>query len=1140
MQTRLLPCGIVLAAAVIGPLRPVGAAEAGYCAQPALCGDRLVFVSEGDLWSAMLPAEAEAQTAPIIAHRLTSSDGDESQPTISADGRWLAFSGQYDGNTDVFVMPAEGGPPRRLTFHPDPDVVLGWQPDGAAVFFSSARSNPLDRPELWRIAVGGGMPARSTFGECTMIAVSPVGRRFAFTRWSNEHWSWKRYRGGTAPDIWIGDESTGSFHQLTRDASNDQFPMWVQGRVFFLSDRTGTANIFSDRPEGGDLKQHTTFAADAARPTLVEGYDARWPSADARPRGGRIAFCQAGGLALLETATGMVRRLDVRLASDRVAARERFAAPMATATSYALSADGSRVILSTRGEVMVVPVEPGPTVQVTRSSGAREWGASPLSDSLLVMISDAAGEQQIVTAPMDGSGPVSALTSDREDWLFAPVASPDGTWVAFGDKTLRLHVINTATLMRSQVDQSEAGEITDYRFSPDSQWLAYTRPMPSGMGMVMIHSLRTGRSFPVSDGLTADGEPRWDPAGKYLYFLSRRHLDPVISDLDFEHAFMNTTVICIVPLAENTPPPVPLVARAAGFDLEAWAEPEESEESGAKGKAPSPAPAAGADARAAEPAPVPGAAAPPPPAGREAIRIDTENLPARQYAAAIEPGNYSDLEAIRGGVLYGARPVEGLMSEVWPAPPLGLENATIHRYDFVTEEDSVVAEHVSGYALSADGGTLAHPTEGGFSVRALADEDEPKTVDLSEARVRIDVRTEWGQMLDEAWRLQRDFYWAPNFAGVNWGAVREKYRALLPLIGTRDELNDLIGEMIGELGTSHTYVWGGERHDEAEPVPVGMLGADIEFDAAAGGFVIRRILSGSGRARDDRLRSPLADPYLGAREGGLLLAINQVPLAPGDNLHDRLQDQAGKVVRLTIADDAARANTRTIEVKTIDSERMLRYDAWVETNRMYVEEKSEGRLGYLHIPDMGGEGLVAFGRLFYPQINKRGLVVDVRNNGGGFVSQMIVQRLARKVWAFMQPRHGFTERYPQRSLHGHLAVLIDQHAGSDGDIFPASFRMLGLGPLIGTRTWGGVVGIRADKPFVDAGVSTQPEFAWWVADGGWTIENQGVAPDLEVEITPADRVAGRDPQLDKAIEALLAKLKDDPKELPRPPAWPVR
>ena len=1079
---------------------PAGAAEVGYYSQPAIHGDRVVFVSEGDLWVTSL---GSVLGEPVVAWRLTSGDGNESRPQLSPDGRWIVFTGDYDGNADVYVMPSDGGPPTRLTYHPATDTTLAWTPDGRWVLFRSSRANPMGRTELWRVPVTGGMPQPYDFGECSMVALSSTGRRIAFTRWSNEHWTWKRYRGGTAPEIWVGDLTASTFEKITDDPASDLFPMWLLGRVYFLSDRTGTANLFSVSPAGSGLKQHTTFAPDRANPVALDGYDVTWPSADARRRGTRIVFCQAGGLSVFDLTNDTVTRLDVRLASDRVAARRRFADPMEAATEYTLSPDGSRLVLGARGEVLSIPVEPGASLQLTHTSSVREWGVGFLGDDQLLMITDATGEQQVAVAPADGSEMPSLITEDREAWLFAPVGSPDGKWIAFGDKTQRLHVLSMETLRRRQVDASEAWEITDYRFSPDSQWLAWVKPMPNGYGMIHIHSLRTDRSFAVSDGRHDDREPRWDPAGRYLYFLSRRHLDPMLGELDFEHVYLATTEVYAVPLAEATPPPDPRTARAAGFDLEAWAEPPDDE--------------ADADDEA-------------PP-----MLVDTAGLAGRHYKIELEPDHYARLEAGWGSLTVLVEPLAGLLEDEWPPSSAMTEGrATLCHYDLVEQESQTLAEHVRGYTISRDRTTVAWPADTGFKVKKILPSEDSQQLDMAKLRVRIDVRQEWRQIFDEAWRLQRDFYWAPNHTGVDWAAMKTRYAALLPRIGTRQELNGLIGEMIGELGTSHTYVWGGDVHDHADAVSVGLLGADIKFDGQV--FRVTRILPRS--SWDERLASPLAAVHLGVGVGDAITAINGMTLGSGSNLYDLLQDQGGKIVRVTVHEGDDARNARTIEVRALSSEQPLRYAAWVEANERYVSDQSDGMLGYLHIPNMGGDGLAAFSRAFYPQIEKKGLVVDVRDNGGGFVSQMIIERLNRKAWAFMRPRHGKTERYPAKTLHGHMVVLIDQFAGSDGDIFPESFRINEMGPLIGTRTWGGVVGIRGDKPFVDLGISMQPEFAWWEPKRGWSLENNGVTPDIEVVIRPDDRVAGRDPQLAKAVDVLLEKLREDPKELPLAPPVP--
>jgi tricorn protease len=1107
---------LVVAILVTSLAAPGLASEIGYYSQPALHGDRLVFVSEGDLWAATLPESIGDEA--IVAFRLTASDGSESHPCFSADGRWLAFAAAYDGNTDVYVMPADGGAPRRLTFHPGRDEPLDWMPDGGSILFRSSRHHHFGRDELWRISVAGGMPQRYDFGECSLISVSSTGRRFAFTRWSNERWTWKRYRGGTAPEIWVGDLAAETFAPITDDPASDLFPMWLAGRVVFLSDRTGTANLFSDTAQGGDLRQHTRFAPDGNDPTSIDGYDVRWPRGD-RARGGtRVVFCQGGGLALLDVTSDEVTRLDVRIASDRIAARKRFAPLAETMSELSLAPDGKTVLIGSRGELMSVDVETKIPRQLTRTARAREWGATWLDDEQIALISDAAGEQQVAVGPADGSEPPSLATEDREAWLFPVVAARDGSWLAFADKTMRLHALDMATAVRHQVDRAEAGEITDYRISPDGKWLAYAKPMPNGTSAIMLHALRTRRTFTISDGMSSDHAPRWDPAGTYLYFLSDRHFDPVLGHFDYEHIYPGPTQIYALPLAAATPPPLPAPARAAGFDLAAWAKPAPAEPD--------------ADPEEPDEADAPEDAAP---AEKPAMEVDTEDLISRHVLLPIAPGRAQHLEAVWGGITWVTQPERGLLDDDFGSTGLAAGRGTLHRYDFVKEKRTEIAGSVDAYAISADRRALAWPAGTSITVKRL-DGGEDETIDLSSMQLRIDVRREWEQIFNEAWRLQRDFFWAPNMGGVDWPAMREKYAAVLPRIGSRGELNDVIGQLIGELGTSHTYIFGGQRHEheEGESVSVGMLGADIVFDGA---FRLQRIVP--GQAWSATLASPLEPAHLGVQPGSVLLAINDQPLTPASNVYDLLQNEANRRVRLSIADDAAGANRRTIEITTLGSERQLRYLAWVDDTRRAVAAATDGVVGYVHIPDMGGQGLSLFSRQFLPQFRKRAFVIDVRDNGGGFVSQMIVQRLMRQVLGFAQPRHGLAFRYPYRAPHAHMAVLINQHAGSDGDIFPAAFRSAGLGPLIGTRTWGGVIGIRGDKAFVDLGLSTQPEFAWW-DEAGWTIENEGVWPDIEVDLTPSDRLAGRDPQLDRAIAELQRALESDPKMLPDAPEYPSR
>jgi len=1091
---------------VVGAITAAGhAAELGYYQQPAIHGDRLVFVSEGDLWTVGLPV-GDVTPGPIIAHRLTSSDGRETLPRISPDGGLVAFAGEFDGNRDVYVMQIDGGTPRRLTFHPEPDEPMTWAGDGTSVLFRSKRANALGRTELWQVSARGGMPRRRTFGECSMLALSPTGRRFAFTRWSNETWHWKGYRGGMAPEIWLGDLAAESFTPITHDPANDLFPMWIAGRIFFLSDRGGTFNLYSDLPQGGDLQPHTSFAPNPNMATDIEGYDLRWASGSVERGGRRIVFCQGGSLALYDIVDKAVTRLDVRIASDRVAARPRFAPVATTMHEMALSPDGSMLVIGSRGDMLAADVATGTIRPLTRTPAARERGVTFLGLDQLAMITDAGGEQQIAVMPTDGSELPSLATEDREAWLFAPATSPSARYIAFSDKTFRLHVMDMTTLVRSEVTHGAAGEITDYRMSPDNQWLAWTQPTEQGLSQIWVYAIGTQRSFPVTDASNNDREPRWDPAGRYLYFLSDRAVDPIMGDRDLSAAFTNGTRIVVVPLAAATPPPLPAIARAAGFDLASWQRPPPPD-----GENPAAVPTRFPDG--------------------QTMVVDTDGLVERQFEIPVEAGTYHALEAQWGAVTWLARPVRGLVAR--RGRGARQTGATLHRFTLADSRQETLADDVTDYTVGGFGPALAYRTGERIIVRDAG--RAPKTIDLSGARLAVDPRAEWSHIFAEAWRLQRDFFYAPNHGGVSWSTIREKYDILLSRIGTRSELNDVVGEMLGELRSSHAYVWGGDGHprERADTVSVGMLGADIEFDG--GGYRIARILP--RHSWSDEAQSPLAAQHLGVSEGNVILAVDGEPMGRRSNIHAMMQGKAGKRVSLTIADDTTGVNRRTISVEALGDERLLRYLAWVEANRAAVERASEGAVGYIHVPDTHALGLSMFGRQFYPQLGKRALIIDGRNNHGGFASEVMLARLGRTVAAFEQPRHGVPMRHPARAPHAHLVMLIDEHAGSDGDVMPAMFRRSELGPLIGTRTLGGVIRVGGGVQAVDNGRTTQPQARFW-DDTGWVIENVGVSPDIEVPILPGDRMSGRDPQLDRAIQHVMQQLAADPKELPSPPPYP--
>jgi len=1062
----------------------------GYYRFPTLHGDRIVFSAENDLW--------QVSVAGGLATRLTTHPGNEAFPKFSPDGQWLAFSAEYEGNVDVYVMPAVGGEPRRLTWHPEADEVMAWRPDSRHIVFRSRRVAVDRMTHLYEVPRDGGPARLVPVGIASLASFSPDGRRIAFNRNSVEFRTWKRYTGGLAPDVWVGDLDAGRFHQLTDWEGTDEFPMWHGDRVLFASDRSGRLNLYAVRPDGGAPQQLTTH----------DEYDVRWPDA----HDGRVVYMHGGDLWLLDVATGQTRCVPITLPSDRVRTRLRYPDATPTLRTYGLSDDGQRIVLAARGEVWERPTRPGRTVPLTQTPGIRERAPAFSPDGTQVaVISDETGEQELVLLDARGKTPPRRLTNQGRGWLFPPIWSPDGQRLAYADLTMTLYLVDVASGAVTTVDHSPVWEITEYAFSPDGKWLAYTKPEAEDVSSIYLYDIAAGRAVAITDSFTDDTNPVWDPEGRFLYFLSKRTLNPLLSERDFEHIITQTTKPYAVLLARGTVSP--FLAREL--------QPQRPEP-------PKPPPTDEDEEDGAEPPKPPT----PPPGPRELpkMTVDLDGIAQRIVEFPVPPDNYSALRAIKGKVFYMGQPPRGLM-EGRTYPGDWARPTRLHVFDFEKQKAEVFIGKLRDYTLSGDGERIAYRVDNEIIVGRTgqspekAKADDLDKVNPAELPLVVEPLAEWTQILAEAWRLQRDFYWVENMAGVDWPAERERYTRLLPRISTRTELNELIGQMIGELGTSHTYVWGGDL-ESAPGIGVGLLGADLEPDPAVGALRFVRVLRPEVWETD--IAAPLTEAHAGVRDGDYLLAINHRPVTAEDDVHRLLARLAGQEVLLTVARQADRGDARDVQIKTLTSDRQLRYRDWCRRNREYVAAQTGGRVGYFHIPDMGGNGLVEFIKGFYPQVQKEGLIVDVRANGGGFVSQLIIDRLARQVVAFRRARRGEVYTYPARVHRGPKVCLINQQSGSDGDIFPESFKLLELGPVIGMRSWGGVVGIRGDKPFVDGGVSTQPEFSWWEPRRGWGLENSGVVPDIEVDILPDDYLAGRDPQLDRGIAEVLRMLEAQP------------
>jgi tricorn protease len=1102
------------------PIAAQQPATLGYFRFPALTSDTLIFTAEGDLWRVGL--------AGGVAPRLPTHAAEESRPAVSPDGRTLAYSAAYEGPTEVYTMPLEGGSPVRRTFEGAAAQVVGWTP-GGQVLYMTRRHSTLPDAQLATADITTGETTLVPLAQASEGAYDASGARLVFTRLPFQGSFTKRYRGGTAQNLWSFTRGSAEAVPLTADYSGtSKSPMLWQGRVYFLSDRDGTMNLWSMAEQGGDLKQHTRHA----------GFDMQSPSLAA----GRVAYQLGADLRLYDIGTGTDAAVPIRLASDFEHTRERWVkAPTEWITSAHLSPSGDRLLFTTRGQLFVVPALQGRTVEVTRNKRVRYREARFMPDGKTVLaVSDESGEFELWTAPANGIGASTQLTKDAKVLRWDGVPSPDGRYVAHHDKDLHLWLHDVTAKTDKVIATGVSGDFRDLRWSPDSKWLAYASAGTNQLTRIHLFSVADGKSTALTSDRYDSTSPAWSPDGKWIYFLSDRHLESVVPSpwgaRQPEPFFDRQTKIYQVSLrkAERSPfrPDDELTKPAApdaekDTDKEKEKEKEKGKEKETKPSLDTPA-TDKSDAAKRDPAkPVA-----PKPEPVPVVTIDLAGIERRLIELPVPRGNYSSLD-LDSKRLY-------VISTETTDRKRTLKTIAIDNKK--TPPDTFM-EDIRRYELSLDRKKLlVHKGEDFYvleaAAKAPAAPELAKTkVDLSGWTFRLDPRDEWRQMFADAWRMERDYFYDRKMHGVDWPAIRARYEPLVERITDRAELSDLLSQMVGELSALHIFVRGGELRRGQDEVTPASLGARLARDAKAGGFRVEHVYQ-SDPDLPERL-APLARPGVDVGEGDVIEQVNGVPALSASDLGALLRNQADRQVLLRVRPKGAAASRDVVVTPiTLAREADLRYDEWEYTRRGAVETKGKSQIGYVHLRAMGPDNIAEWAREFYPVYNRQGLIIDVRHNRGGNIDSWVLGRLLRKAWFYWQPRAGQPTWNMQYAFRGHMVVLTDHFTASDGEAFAEGFRRLGMGKIIGTRTWGGEIWLSSSNVLVDRGIATAAETGVYSPDREWLIEGHGVDPDMVVDNLPHATFQGGDAQLDAAIAHLEALIAAKPVPVPPAPPYP--
>lgn len=1053
--------------------------------QPDVSETHITFVYAGDVW--MVPKTGGTAT------RLSSPAGLESFPKFSPDGKEIAFSANYHGNTDVYVIPNTGGIPKRLTQHSFGDKVLDWHPDGKSVLFSSSRESGRQRySQFYLISKEGGMVEKLPVPYGEYGTFSPDGEQFAYTQKSRTSRTWKRYRGGMAPDIMLFNLEDFASETIIDSDANDELPMWSGGKIYFLSDRgqEKRANIWSYEISSKSLKQLTDF----------KEFDVHFPSIGPK----EIVFEAEGKLHLLNLADDTFQEVKVEVVTDQIALQPKLVDASKFLTNSCISPDGKRAVIEARGDLFSVPAEYGYVKNLTQTSGVAERYPAWSPDGKSVAFwSDKSGEYELHLLDIE-SNKETQLTNYGAGYRYQLYWSPDSKKLGFVDKSMKIKIYEIDNKRTIDVDQGLKmfqGTLINFTvsWSSDSKWMAYSRSLDNGNSAVFLYDLYNYTKHQVTSGYYSTMNPAFDQEDEYLFVLTNRSFGPIYSDMDNSFIYSNTTQLAAISLRNDIPSPL----APKNDEVEIKKEEKKADESDGKDKKKEKKKDKKKDKDDDEDSDE----------EEKPIVIDLDGFESRMVILPEKAGNYNNLLAVKGKVVY----------QKFPNTGSGEEGSSVKFFDLEEREIKTVIEDVDEYLVSADGKKMLVVKEKSLAIIDVKEDQKmDKKLRTGEMKMTVDPMQEWKQIFRDAWRLERDFFYDEGMHGVNWEEMYDRYGKLIDDAATRWDVNYILGELIGELNASHTYKRGGDR-ENGKNVNVGYLGVD--FEMSEGTYKIKKILKGA--TWDIESKSPLDMPGVEAQEGDYLLAVNGVPVDAKKEPYFSFQGLGGKTVELTLNTQPIVEGSRKVIVKTMKSETRLRHLAWIEANRRIVEDATNGKVGYIYVRSTGRDGQNELVRQFMAQWDKEGLIVDERFNSGGQIPDRFIELLNRKPLAYWAVRDGKDWQWPPVAHFGPKVMLINGWSGSGGDAFPDYFRKAGLGSLIGTRTWGGLIGMSGAPSLIDGGVVTVPTFRMYDPDGSWFREGYGVDPDIEVKEDPTSLAKGRDTQLEKAIEVVLEAMKNN-------------